>query len=297
MTESKVNKPSVSVIMPVYNGEDYLDEALSSVLNQTFHDFEFIIIDDGSTDDSIEIIKKYASDERVKFISRENFGLVYTLNEAISLSCGKYIARMDADDICHPERLKKQVEKLNDGFDICGGHYHLISEDGRFIGSRICPINDDEFLLCMTRTVPFAHGSVMFKRDFLMAHNLKYGETEYKQAEDLALWHSFFRLGARFTNVDDFIFSYRLVASSLSKNKGNRNDANALCRIFFKERGDEIKNKIITLDSVNPEIHSAILFSRVYLKFFKKSTVSTCSKVSLPSKLIAILWFVSLFRK
>lgn len=96
-----INNPTISVVISVYNGEKYLSEAIESVLNQTYKDFEFIIINDGSTDNSLEIIKKYQNqDERIVLISRENKGLVSSLNEGIEKAKGKYIARMDADDIC-----------------------------------------------------------------------------------------------------------------------------------------------------------------------------------------------------
>ena len=96
----------ISVILPVYNGEKYLKESIESILNQTYTNFEFIIIDDGSKDSSLEIIKEYEKeDERIIVISRENKGLVASLNEGIATAKGKYIARMDADDVSLSERL------------------------------------------------------------------------------------------------------------------------------------------------------------------------------------------------
>lgn len=109
----------VSVVMPVYNSEKYLKESIESILNQSYSDLEFIIINDGSTDNSFKIIKEYAKlDKRINVISRENKGIVYSLNEAIRLAKGEYIARMDADDISAPKRIEKQISFLKSHRDI-----------------------------------------------------------------------------------------------------------------------------------------------------------------------------------
>ena len=104
-------KPLISVVMSVYNGEKYLKRSIDSILNQTFKDFEFIIINDGSTDKSLEIIKSY-DDDRIVLIDQENKGLTKSLNIGIKTASGKYIARQDADDVSLPDRLKKQVDFL-----------------------------------------------------------------------------------------------------------------------------------------------------------------------------------------
>ena len=106
--------PLISVLMPVYNAEQYIREATESILNQTFRDFEFIITDDGSTDSSREILEEYAAnDPRVNLISRPNTGHTTALNQMLAIAKGKYIARMDADDVSMPDRFEKQVAYLN----------------------------------------------------------------------------------------------------------------------------------------------------------------------------------------
>lgn len=125
-------KKLISVIMPVYNGEKYLASAIESILNQTYDYFELIIINDGSTDNSMDIINNYAKmDNRILVVSRKNRGLVYTLNEAIKISTGEYIARMDADDISHTLRFEKQVYLLNDNPNLylVGTDFELIFEE------------------------------------------------------------------------------------------------------------------------------------------------------------------------
>ena len=123
--------PKVTVLMPVYNGEKYLNQAIDSILTQTFSDFEFLIIEDGSTDQSAEIIKSY-SDSRIKLVCNDkNLKLAATLDKGLELSRGEYVARMDCDDISLRERLERQVEYLNSNNDIClvGSGFKLISDN------------------------------------------------------------------------------------------------------------------------------------------------------------------------
>ena len=112
-----MNEPMVTVLMSVYNGEKFLKEAMDSILTQTFTDFEFLIINDGSTDNSVKIIESY-NDSRIRLINNEkNLKLIASLNKGISLARGKYIARMDCDDISSPMRLEKEVDFLENSSD------------------------------------------------------------------------------------------------------------------------------------------------------------------------------------
>ena len=114
--------PTISVVLPVHNGAKYISEALDSILCQTYSDFEFIIIDDGSMDDTYEILQRYqAMDNRINIVSRKNKGLIETLNEGVDLARGKWLARMDSDDIALPYRFERQLKMLESmGADICG---------------------------------------------------------------------------------------------------------------------------------------------------------------------------------
>ena len=144
--------------MPVYNGELYLAQAIDSILNQTYKNFEFIILNDGSNDNSLNIINDYQKeDDRIVLISRENKGLVYSLNEGIEKSKGKYIARMDADDICLPMRFEKQIELMeNENLDICGCHYFLLNKEGNIDGLNLTPLSHEMCSLSLASKVPFA---------------------------------------------------------------------------------------------------------------------------------------------
>jgi len=129
-----VKSPIVSVILPIFNAEKYLSVCIESVLNQTFQDFELILINDGSTDGSSVIIKKYEQlDKRVKVFNNDhNLGIIDTLNVGLRLAKGKYIARMDSDDICVEDRLKYQVDYLDEHeyIFLIGGSFYLIDENG-----------------------------------------------------------------------------------------------------------------------------------------------------------------------
>jgi glycosyltransferase involved in cell wall biosynthesis len=126
--------PKVSVVMSVYNNESYIREAVESVLNQSFKDFEFIIINDGSTDRTREILTSY-TDERIRLFDQENRGLTISLNRGLSLAKGSYIARMDGDDISDPERFAEEVRFLeqNEKIGLIGTYAHRIDEQGRIV--------------------------------------------------------------------------------------------------------------------------------------------------------------------
>ena len=142
-------EPKISVIMSVFNGSKFLADAIQSILNQTFKEFELIIVDDGSTDNSLNIIRSFESaDSRIKVISKLNEGLAKSLNAAISASQGDFIARMDADDISYKNRLEKQYEYMqkNKSIDLCGCSMDIIDEHGNVTSEKIQISNPDEIL-------------------------------------------------------------------------------------------------------------------------------------------------------
>ena len=140
--------PQISVIMPVYNGERFLSEAVESILKQTYQDFEFIIVDDGSTDRSLEIIQYYqALDERIILIENgKNIGVASSLNKGISAAKGEFIARMDADDISLPERLEQQRAFMftRPDLGVLGCNYYRIHADGELMDLCVLPESHDQ---------------------------------------------------------------------------------------------------------------------------------------------------------
>ena len=210
--------PLVSVVMPVYNAEEFISDAISSILNQTYTHFEFIIVNDGSTDGSLSIIEQYAiRDRRIRVINRGNLGISFSLNEAISVSSGVYVARMDADDISLPTRLEHQVNAMSRSkLDICGGNYYVIDKFGKVIDVLRCVRTHCLCQLALLYKVPFAHPTVMINKSFLTQNCLQYRNVP---AEDLDLWARMSYAGARFGNVDDYLLKYRYLSTSLSRRK------------------------------------------------------------------------------
>ena len=158
--------PKVSVVMAVYNGAAYLRPAIDSILEQTFTDFEFIIVDDGSTDQTPEILQTY-DDRRIRIISQDNQGPAAAANKGIKASSAEYIARLDADDVAAPDRLDKQVEFLdrNPDYVIVGGFMEFITADGHPIYVQTLPTSSDDINQSIQAGgCPLVHSSVMFRK-------------------------------------------------------------------------------------------------------------------------------------
>ena len=201
--------PLISVIMPVYKGERFLREAIDSILNQTFTDFEFIIINDGSTDGTLEIIQSY-SDKRIRLVNNEsNQGIVACLNHGIELAQGEYIARMDADDISLPERFEKQIRFLEENPDVgvCGTWRKNIDANGDIIGERTHPKED--YLIkwkLFLNTNPISHPTILMRADLVKSVG-GYNE-KFKHCEDYDLWRRLI-YKTKIYNIPEFLLSYR----------------------------------------------------------------------------------------
>ena len=211
----KNNCPLISVVMSVYNDRDYLAIAIESILNQTFTDFEFLIIDDGSSDGSKEIIKNYASkDKRIKFIKNpENLGLATSLNKLIKLSRGEYIARMDADDESFPERFEKQINYFNKfpETDVLGTGAIIIDNKNKILERKKMPNSYDKFYKNLFYNTCFIHPSVMARKRFYLPNNL-YKE-EFLRSEDWYIWADNFGK-FKYSNLDEYLLKYRSNNSS-----------------------------------------------------------------------------------
>ncbi|EOH9579889.1 glycosyltransferase family 2 protein, partial [Campylobacter jejuni] len=172
--------PLVSIVMPCYNRQEYIVDAIESILNQTYSNFEFIIIDDCSTDNTYEIVKKYAeNDKRIIVLKNEkNQGIVYALNRGFSIAKGKYIARMDDDDISLPNRLEKQVEYMeaNLNITVLGSFIEVFNEKFEKCYSWVCEDDPEILSILINFFNPMCHPSVMIRREFLNFYNLKYEE-------------------------------------------------------------------------------------------------------------------------
>lgn len=284
--------PAISVILPVFNGEAYLRQAIDSILNQTFIDFELIIVDDGSTDHSQEIIQSYGDARIHAILNPSNLGLVGALNVGIDHARGKYIARQDQDDISEQSRLKLQFLKMEeDLIDICGTRWVSVDSNGKVLSTAETPLNEVAILSCLATTVPFAHGSVMMRRSFMSEHHLQY-DNEYL-AEDFYLWIRFAQAGARFANLDQALYFYRVHPMSLSftKREAFLQSAKLLRRAFVNQNRalcERVLDSLTESDSVmkafnyREMIYAAMLAYRLplskktfnqFIKLFRRASL------------------------
>lgn len=210
-----MHRPLISVALPVYNGEKYLAEAIDSILAQTFTDFELIIIDDGSTDESLKILMKYQQlDSRIRLISRENKNLCITLNEIIDLAQGQWIARMDQDDIALPHRFARQLEWAEStGADICGSWVKLFGTADKRILKHAQ--TDEAIKMELLFCTAFAHPSVMMRTE--LVKKLRYDKS-WEKCEDYDLWERAARTGWVMGNVPEVLLLYRQHATQISSN-------------------------------------------------------------------------------
>lgn len=212
--------PKVSVVMPVFNAAPYLRQAMDSVLNQTFADFEFVIHDDGSTDESWTILTDYAAcDGRVLLTRSENRGIPVTLDALMERAQGALIARMDADDICPPDRFARQVAEMDADptLSVIGGAALIIDADGRPISVNALPQTHEEIdALNMSGRVAIQQSAVMIRRaDYDRAGGY---DRRFPVAEDHDLWLRLAEIGT-LRNLPDVMIEYRVHDKSISGTK------------------------------------------------------------------------------
>lgn len=209
----------ITVLMPVYNGGEYLRSAIESILSQTYTDFEFIIIDDGSTDNTKEIIDSY-DDKRIRnFNNTTNQGLIFSLNKGIDNAKGRYIARMDSDDISLPQRFEKQIEYLDKNPDIVvlGSLGYNIDENGSVKNIIKLPEKPGQILTELLFGNVFIHTSIIAKTEVIRQY--RYNK-EYVHAEDYYLWSQIAK-EHKIANLQQPLVRYRVHENcvSLLKNK------------------------------------------------------------------------------
>jgi glycosyltransferase involved in cell wall biosynthesis len=199
-----MGRPLVSVLLPVYNGQRYLKEALDSVLSQTLSDFELLVVDDGSTDATPRMLAE-CIDPRVRVIRLDHVGLIGALNAGFAECSAPFIARMDADDLSYPERLAKQFQFLSQHpeTDVVTCWSDLLDDSGRVIGRRTEILGAD-MLLELAAGNPIVHGSVMVRRS-----SLPPAPVYTVPPEDYWLWVSLVRSGKRFDCLDDALYGFR----------------------------------------------------------------------------------------
>jgi glycosyltransferase involved in cell wall biosynthesis len=198
----------ISVVMPVYNEQNFLKASIESILNQTFIDFEFIIIDDGSTDDSVRVIESY-TDSRIRFYKSEKKGIVKQLNYSVSIAKAPIIARMDADDIAELNRFEEQINYLDHHpeVQVVGSNVVLMNEKGKVVSNKDYPQNHKEIEFMMPIESAICHPAVMIRKEIFEKFGF-YTES-YDYAEDYELFLNLLIAGCKFYNIQKVLLKYR----------------------------------------------------------------------------------------
>jgi glycosyltransferase involved in cell wall biosynthesis len=241
------NPPDITVLMPAYNAGKYIREAMSSVLQQSFKNFELLVVNDGSTDDTLKIALSF-HDPRVVIVNQEHKGIAEALNMGLKLASANYIARFDADDICIPTRLQTQFDFLHDHPDyvLAGSDAEYILENGEFLFSFRCIAHsDDEVKKNLYVYCPFIHSSVMYRREDVLkaggyniyAHNF----------EDYLLWTNLAKMG-KMQNLREPLIKVRLNAASATIDEKWRG-----------ERFRQLKRQATTRGSITEEEGNELL--------------------------------------
>lgn len=245
-----MNKPLVSVIIPCYNAEKYVEEAIRSVMTQTYSNLEIIVTDDCSSDNTLMILETLAAeDSRIKVIKNEkNLKIVKSLNNMIGIAQGKYIARMDADDISLPERIEKQVSFLesNPEYGLCGTNAWHIDENGEVIGNSKLPITYEENKFYLAYYSTFYHPTIML-RSCIYKNN--FYSDDFLYAEDYELWcRLIFKENIMAVNLDEKLLKYRIFktqSSSIHHHEQTESSSKIFDAYNVVERNDAANHKNI----------------------------------------------------
>lgn len=235
----KLNK-KVTVLLSVYNGEDYIKNAIISVLEQTYTEFDLLLMDDGSTDKSAEIIHSF-EDDRIKYIKNEqNMGLTKTLNKGLNLTDSEYIIRMDSDDICYPERFEKQIKYMDENkhLVVSGSNVRQFSATGWDYKTNV-NTKPEEIRTELLFNCPLKHPSVIMRNSIIKKENYQYS-TEHIATEDFGLWRKIsekYDLG----NLKNVLMDYRIhdqgISVQANKKRESRDKAHIL---IYKESFDRL---------------------------------------------------------
>lgn len=238
--------PLVSIIMPVYNSEEYILESLGSILNQTYKNMEIIIIDDCSCDRSVEIIKKVLDNRICLVCNSINLGVAETLNKGLKLAKGKYIARMDSDDIAEPRRIEHQVKYLEKKQEAgaCGTGIKFM---GDMSGERIFSNQSECVLVDLLFQCALCHPTVMIRKEILDKNGLKY-ENEFEKAEDYRLWCKL-GLYTDIVNLRGVYLNYRIHGKQVSETHKikQQNTSDKIRMEFLKDNGIILSTKEVTV--------------------------------------------------
>ncbi len=244
--------PLVSVILPVYNSEKYVGAAIQSILTQSWRDLELIVIDDASTDQTLAVVRSF-EDERIRVVRKErNTGYTVSLNQGLSLARGKYIARMDADDVSLPERLERQVRFLEQNADhgLCGTWVKTVGEQAGMI--KKYPVTHAEISVELLVKSPFCHPSVMLRKQVLEANRLQYDPSR-EPAEDYHLWVQLVGC-TRAYNLPEVLLHYRIHPAQVSRERGGRQQ-----QVTSQVQGGLVQKLNIPFTDEEKQLHAGLV--------------------------------------
>ena len=288
--------PKVSVLMPVYNTkEEYLRETIESILNQTFTDFEFIILNDGSTDGNVERVVKSYTDNRIRYIRQDNQGIARSRNRLMKLAQGEYLALTDHDDISHVDRFAKQVRVLDEypNINIVSAWYNV------FPANRIVKLVENPRLFdFLYGNCQILHPCAMMRKSFLEQYNLEY-KLDYPTAEDYELWTRAVRYTDMY-NIQEVLFEYRdhdtqqsKLSADIQKAGAARASQNLLDFITLDadmqkqihkwfnpktQRKEKLLEKIFSLRNSHDKTHKIVKIFGMTLRFKRGGKTSNTEK-------------------
>ena len=232
---------NLTVLLPTYNSGEYLQYSIRSILKQTFRKFELLIIDDGSNDDTEKVINGF-SDSRIRYVKKEHEGLATTLNYGLSIAKYDWVARMDADDICHPERLAKQISVVNKGENFISCTWAAFFRDNKILFTVETPINSEELKRRLALHCYINHPSVLYNKNFILS-NGGYN-SKLKVYEDYELWLRILN-DVFFDVIPECLLFVRYVPDSLSKQKFSRHKEEIL---YTQNKYYPLTNKLKYID-------------------------------------------------
>lgn len=250
------DRPLISVILPVYNAEKYVREAVESVLAQTFSNFELIVINDGSTDGSGAILRDLAAnDHRIMLVERPNRGLVSTLNEGIELARAEIIARMDADDIALPERFAEQYRRMSEApnLGVLGSFTVLIDAEGKTIRQGDYPVSEGDVSAFLEAGCPFAHPSVFMRKEAALAAGGY--RRAFSHAEDYDLWLRIHEAGYALGNIPKPLLKYRVHDTNVSLvHREQQELATVIAKLCHRMRVAKLPDPSQDVEAVGPDL-------------------------------------------
>ncbi len=267
-----MNIPLVTVLMPVYNAEKYVAQTIESILKQTYTDFEFLIIDDGSTDKSLEIIQSF-HDSRIRVVRNEqNIKLIATLNKGIELASGKYICRADADDVNEYNRIEKQVEFMgqNPEYAACGSWVRIFYEDSNLAFVYKLTEKHDDIRIKTLYQNHFCHPASFIRKDFINQHNLRF-DPMFIHSEDYCFFVRLSEIGKLY-NIQENLINIRKHSTNVSVLNADEQNRNSLLVIKF-----QLERMGIQPESINYDI---------YFRFFYATFDMQPKEIELTEKMI-----------